>query len=929
MALSFPRQPVVEFYLDKWRDVSLDVRQKPAITITHGRKDWATKLSPASCKFTLDDGPDHGDGDYDPYNPLGQWFDYLGRSTPVRVALRYGADDFGRVVASGWGDSPDMGAWTRHTNNAGSVATDVNGNGRHLVSANSTYVIHYLDDVDHRDIDVSVNFAVNVATVTGGVIEPANILVRGQDPAGSYYMLRCTLTTGNQMQLSLMMSDSFTLAGPVTVLSYANGVAYTIRAQVEGDTLRGKLWPTLSGEPLDWDVEYSLTSADTQFGAGWVGVRTGVGAGNSNSKPVIINYDNLDVRLPRFAGETVKLQPNTTVDHADRTTAVEAASIRRRLAKGEKPLATALRRWIGFGGTPFGVADFWPLDEDENAATRADNTQGGVPAVFVRGPVSGLGALKYGEDSKFPPVPKCVELSTDGRLQLDLTSGNFNTANGFGFVWLHKMGPGCRAFMTLNLTTGEQIFLTYDVGQVKMERSSGGIVTVMTVPIPEAGSDTSWHVYGLGVRQSGGNILYDFAVDDDHYEVPLAGTAGTPTRLAFFANSADNSTIQITHVTSLQRGLFNTVSGAWPYDTIRDIYLGRPGETAANRFTRLCAEEGVATTLVGSPIDTPAMGPQTPLPLMKLLDECITVDQGSAFDPRGTTALGMRTLRATTARDPVLTLDYASRHVAPDFGPITDDQPILNDVTAKRPNGGEYQVEQLTGPNNVQDPGTAPGAAGRADTSVTTNVASDAQLPDQAGWRVHMGTVDAPRYSSLTVDLAAPEVASDPDLVSAVMDVAVDDHVDITGAQSRRIFDDVRLIVRGYTEHIGDAHLHRIVFNTEPYAPLDVAVFDDADARWGTAGSQLASSISSSATSFSVSVTAGEPWTQTAARFPLDIWVGGERIRISAIGAPSASTPPLTQTFTVDTGGRAVNGVTKAHSSGTKVRLFHPVYYGT
>ena len=921
MGLTFPRQPVVEFYLaDRWRDVSLDVRQKPAITITQGRKDWAAKPSPASCKFTLDDGPGHGDGDYDPYNPLGQWFGSFTRSVPVRLALRYGADDFDRAVAAGWGTSPDMGAWTRFTSAPANVSTDVNGNGRHLVSTAATYVAQYLNDVSQKDIDVAVNFAVNVATVTGGDLEPANIMVRGQHGTlTDYYLVRCTINTSNQMQLRIMSRDSVTLVGPVTVQSYFDGVAYTIRVQADGDTLRTKLWPTLSGEPLGWDLEYSLTAADTRFGAGWVGIRTGVGGGNTNTKPIIVNYDNLDVRLPRFAGETVKLQPSTTVDHADRTTSVEAAAIRRRLAKGEKPLFTALRRYIERGQAPFLVRNYWPMDQDANSATRASDVLGGPDARFIRGPVSGLGAFEYGFDTTFPACPKAAQLSTDGRLAMVIEPTLFSTSSGWMITWLQKVGPNGKAFVTVDLTNGTQLQIQFEGGVATMFVDA---VTAFSVDLPEDGDDSSWHLIGVGTKQEGGDFKKGLAVDDRLGESEVAGTTGLPTQFAVFADDADNSTVQLSQVVVGDQYLFNFPSGPFNYTAIQDLYLGRPGETAGTRLERLTDEEGIADTLIGAATDTPAMGPQTPLPLLKLLDECVTVDQGSAFDPRGTTGLGMRTLRSTVTRDPVLTLDYASGHVAPDFGPITDDQPLLNDVTAKRPQGGEVQVEQDEGPNNVNDPGTAPGAAGRADTSVTTNVETDSQLPDQASWRVHMGTVDQPRYSSVTVDLAAPEVASDPDLGSAVLDVGVDDRLDVTGAQSRRIFDDVRLIVRGYTETIGDqgdAHLHKIVFNTEPYAPLDVGAVDTD--RWAARNTTLAASITSTATSFTIT---GDLWTTDPDDFPMTVNVGGEAITIT--GITGSSSP---QTVTVDAGGRSVNGVVKDHAAGTPMQITRPVYRGT
>lgn len=930
MVLGFPRDPQVEFFLDRWRDVSTHVRQKPALTITHGRKDWAAKPSPSTCKFTLDDGPDGGDGDYDPNNPLGQWYGYLNRNVPVRVALGHGRDLYDRTVASGWGTSTSLGAWTQF-NGAGTLASDVtSGVGRHLVTSTATYIAHYLDDVDVKNVEISTVWTLGTITVTGGDIEPANLMLRGTSTAGGYYMLRASINNLTQsVQLRLMSGDSFTLVGPVAVLTYP-GVASALgmRFQAVGKMLRGKLWRIDQGEPLDWNITHDLENfaGDPAVG-GWVGIRTGVAGGNSNAKPIVVSYDNTVVRSPRFAGETSKMVPLTSVDHVDQRTTVECASIRRRLSKGEKPLDTALHRYLTGGGLPFGVAEFWPLDYETDVADPGQNVIGTEPMAFLR---STGGALKWGTDTGLLQVQRAVTIvppgtGSSGQMIAYTAASKYSAANGYAAVWWQRLGSDREASCIMDVGA-TQLFLKFDPGNVATLTWLPSATVVMTVGVPEVGDDTVWHFIALGARQSGGNVLFDLTIDDNPYEASLAGSIGVPEFIAFSAFPDTSDGYEITQVAMISNGMF--VGSPWHVDRLREAYSGHASEHAGTRFARLAAEEGVPTSLIGDPDTTPAMGPQQPLPLLALLDQCVTVDQGAAFDPVEVAGLGMRMHRATTALDPVLTLDYASGHVAPEFGPTTDDQGTLNDVTAKRTNGDSFRVEQATGPNNTQDPGTDPNAAGRADTTVTTEVATDLNLPDQAGWRVHLGTVDEPRYPTVTVDLAAVDVAADPALVASVLDTGLEDAIAITGAQVRRIYDDVRLIVRGYTETLDTAFQHRIVFNTSPAAGYDVAVYGDPDDRYDTAGSSLAGTLTSSATSFTVNVTAGQPWTQTAARFPMHIWIGGERIRLSGIAAPSSATPPLTQVFTVDTGGRAVNGVAKAHAAGTPVRIFKPVYRG-
>ncbi|WP_432589931.1 hypothetical protein ABVG11_34215 [Streptomyces sp. HD1123-B1] len=81
-----------------------------------------------------------------------------------------------------------------------------------------------------------------------------------------------------------------------------------------------------------------------------------------------------------------------------------------------------------------------------------------------------------------------------------------------------------------------------------------------------------------------------------------------------------------------------------------------------------------------------------------------------------------------------------------------------------------------------------------------------------------------------------------------------------------------------------------------------------------TDGSQLATAAAAADTSLSVAVTAGPLWT--AAQLPVSATLGGEQITVTAV---SGTTSPQTLTAV-----RAVNGVTKAHASGTALSLTRP-----
>lgn len=89
--------------------------------------------------------------------------------------------------------------------------------------------------------------------------------------------------------------------------------------------------------------------------------------------------------------------------------------------------------------------------------------------------------------------------------------------------------------------------------------------------------------------------------------------------------------------------------------------------------------------------------------------------------------------------------------------------------------------------------------------------------------------------------------------------------------------------------------------------------------RYDTAGSQLTANITDTATTMQVTTTSGPVWTWDESMLPIDIGIGGERIRIEAV---TGTTSPQTMTIV-----RSVNGIVKAHTAGEQIGLWKPARY--
>jgi hypothetical protein len=131
------------------------------------------------------------------------------------------------------------------------------------------------------------------------------------------------------------------------------------------------------------------------------------------------------------------------------------------------------------------------------------------------------------------------------------------------------------------------------------------------------------------------------------------------------------------------------------------------------------------------------------------------------------------------------------------------------------------------------------------------------------------------------------------------------------------LYDPVKQLLFGSKESLGGFH-HTVEFNAVPEVPYEVIILDDpVYGRVVTDGSTLASSVSSPATTLSVATASGFPlWTTSSGDFPFDIAIAGERVTVTNVTGTSSP-----QSFTVT---RAVNGVSKAQSSGSDVRLWFP-----
>ncbi len=895
-----------------WVDVTGDVRVDQGINISVGRRDERGTVPPGTCRLNLD----NTDGHYCRTNPLGQWYGQLGKNTPLRVRVTPAdpevTDTFTRSTSSGWGYATSGQVWYtyRSAGSASDFATTGSA-GTHAVQTNLSHRLSYLPTVQLEDAQITAT--VSVAVPTGGVIEPLNLLLRGQAET-TYYMCRVVVTqTTNAVSVTIIrvVDGSETVLGTAsTSLTHAAATPLKARAEASGETIRMRAWQG-STEPTSWDLSVTDTVLSLP---GWVGIRSGVGSGNSNVKPVTFTYDDVQVAGPHdlFLGEVPEWAPRWDPSMVDKTVPISAAGVLRRLGQGASALhSPAYRAFTSAADRAYLVA-YWPLEE-ESDATVVSSPVGSQPPTLA-------GAVSLGGYTDAPSAERMVRFGTAGVLTFTVPYYS-STEHKVVALWAIPAAgmSGGRTLMRMFCTGGSLGFIDFSVtagGAVNLEayNTSGTLVdtygpvsfalngedAAVSLEFTQDGADLDVRVF-VQLASGGNGSLFD-----DTFTGQTIGRIHTITVGQFDIDGVAFGHLFVGNDTALAAEAFLVAVGGTPPGV-----TGYNGEDAATRVERLAAEEGLP--LVVFPGDTVQVGPQPADTLLGILREAEAADHGLLAEFGGGLAYQPRSARYVTVdggqgAEVVLTLDADAEEVAPPE-PVDDDQQLVNDAEVRRSGGGRYRYEAT---------GTfAPdGPTGRYDQSTTLNLYTDDQLPQHASWLVALGTVDELRWPVIPLVLHGR-----PELALRWLGTGIGARIQLTNPPPGVGPGPVDLFVEGWSCRIGWASWS-VDLNCSPARPYWAAVLEGSGntCRLDSDSSTLALDVTSSATLMTVTTDAADPpWIATAthaSHFPFDIEVGGEQVTVNSI--TGAASP---QVFSVT---RGVNGVTKPQTAGTTVRLWNP-----
>lgn len=895
-----------------WTDITDDVRVSEDVTITRGRSAEGVRTDPGSCTLTLD----NRSGKYSPRHPESALYGLIGRNAPIRISIRAGG--YLDVAGAGCATTPDTAA----LDITGDLDVRVDVTSATLWSATQDEVIGKYNNVgvDQRSWRlVMVSRRPRLVFSPDGT-GPATLT----SPAtadlpttlGDRIALRVTLDVDNgSAGHTVTFYWATTLAGPWTQLgapvvtagttalhsgtaplqigATANANATRPTMRVHAAEVRSGIGGTVVAAPVFTALAAGTTAWSDSAGRAW-----------TITAPAVI-----DNRWPRFTGEVSSWPTRWSGQGEDVYTPIEAAGILRRLGQGRTQLKSPMRREFA-NPSRSGIVAYWPC-EDGSAATVLAAAEPSEPPLVITGDVE---PAEYDGWRPSDPIPVYNTGSAAGPLPTYTPSGQHAirlqikaqaapateqsllafSATGTGRLWaLSLMPSGNYRIRAFNAAGGS----AYDSGEIPFFNSLGHDFQVLW-ELTESAGNVNWYLGALEYELSGGSVI------GGTFQTGTAPglTVGQLTALTIGADRALGD-VAIGHVV-----VANSLTA---YDGTGNALIGWVGETAAARIARLGREEGLPVLISGVASASIPLGVQPRATLLALLEMAAEADGGILAEQLGDVGLIYRTRATLYNQLPRLELDFGAPGEVPlGVRPEPDDFGVTNDVTVERTDGSSARAVRETGPLSYADP---PAGVGRYEDNPELNLRDDGQLPHVAGWLLHLGTWDESRWPLIPLDLAAG-----PHLIPAVLALALGDRLTIEAPHWLQP-DPIDQLVQGLTETIG-AVRWSLNLTCRPAGPWRTAVIGSAEtSRLDTAGSQLASGISSSATTLSVA-TAGLRWTTDPAHFPLDIGIGGERITVTAIAGTASP-----QSFTVT---RSTNGVVKSHSSAAPVRLWQPMTLG-
>lgn len=917
------------FYDGTWNDITHDMRDTSALTITRGRNAESSRADPSAASVVVD----NREGKYSPRDPMSPLYGLIGRNTPIRHSV-YAGGSWLHVEGG-------TEAFTTPDNAAHDISTDIDV--RVELAPNDwvhAYEIaaKYSTAGDNRSWGLLIQadgtvlflwspngtFASRIATESTVAVPAYN---------GQRVAIRATLDVDNGAggnTTTFYYSNSINgtwrqLGSPVTLTGTTS--VFNSNAQLEVGSISGLTDVGLSGNVYAfqlWNGINGTKVVDLDFSVASPGSTTLTD--NTGFVWTVRSTAELTNKHVRLEGEVPAWPPERDLSGNDRFTSINPTGIMRRLDAGVKPIDSTILRFIKSRNPE----ECWPMTDGAQSRVATSIVPGSRP--MSQRITFGTNTVQWaqGEIADWiEPVALAPE-NSDGvlisnRVATTTTVEEYAVdilRQGFGdqdYIMLIDNGAGTtaspRATLRLEFNantdsvaltrttaddTASSVSLLTNITSAGIFDGQPHTIRLTSRPHP---SMQQWWVYIDGVLRAsdvGGFGAGSKNIREIRYGWDLDGVTSDLHSFGYLTFWEDNDIF---------------TDPAMPTaEEMFDAMMGFPGERAGARALRVANEAGVTLSIAGiSELET-RMGSQRREKLMDALESAAKSDVGFLGERRDARELIFQSHGVIYNQAPLLTLDFSAGVISAPFKPTDDDRYTENDVKVQREGGGFGVGILESGPMSVLDP---PTGVGRYDSSYTRSLEDDDQPEQLANWLMTLGTFNGLRYKQITLDLANPRVYA---MIDSILRLDVGDLIRLTNLPAAYGPDDVDLLIQGYTEEMGPDSW-KITFTCSPGEPWATG-FLDGDTKAGSTVCTLNGDHTSTDTTLDVEVPSGSTrWADSAtypSEYPMLLKLGGEVVRATACTGTS-----ITQTFTVV---RSINGVVKEHADGTPVDLVKPFY---
>jgi len=860
---------ITELLVDgAWLNITSDVRDSAPLVMERGRRDWATDADPSTMSLRLNNGESKCaagvSGRYSPRNPRSDLFGKIGRNTQIRVREDTTRSSFLAMpgIEGSYAETPDI------------AALDITGDLDFRIDVEPTswrptggaaLARKYVTTSDQRswvwylNADGTVVFAWSPdGTLASRILVTSTVAI---PEASTRLAIKVTLdvnngAAGNDVTFSTApdgVSGTYTQLGAVVTTAGVTSV-FSSTSAVEVGQITSSVSTGLSGVTPFQGTLYAFRMRNSIGGTvvanpDFTGLEPGVRTFTDPSGKVwTLNGSATIVDTTiRFTGEAKSWPMEWDLSGADRWVRLTAAGLTRRLQQGTKPLKSSLFRDLSIKDD---IVAYWPLEDVKGAtrfnAGRADDNSFLEPfndvtlaadaeTFFSSAPLPTLGAGRItGNVPRYSPdddqrlvfliaIPADVTWAAEQTIARVYTSGSIE-----------------RWEISKDNTDATRI-RAYDKAGTEVENQPiamnfFGVPVAFSLWLKQDGADVTWQ---MAIFPLSGGTAVSFGLSI------VGQTYGRITRVSLGVPGTDMEGSTVGHLFILN----DDVQSIW--DTIYNSMVGWTGETGLERLVRISTDDGLpAVRSIGSN-DAETMGPQLIKTQMELFREVPNTDLGILTDRPDALGLQYRSRIDLYSQEPVLILDYASGAIAAPFRPVEDDQSIVNEVTVERVRGASFTAAVTTGPLSSLDP---PNGVGKYDVSQEVNIDSDARLVDQAFWRLHLGTVDEPRFPEVTLNLRNERAEA---RLSEALAVTVGDILRITNPPLWLPGGPYDLLVEAVREEKSSVE-HTITFSCSPGSAWNAFMLDDhALGRLDAENSTLTAALTPTQTSFDVSTAAG------------------------------------------------------------------------